>query len=103
MAIRNQYTVKAGTTIELIGITYPKLKEFIESKFTDGMTWAKVLSAEIHLDHIMPVSSFNLTDARQARMAFHYTNLQPLWAKENLRKNAKKPIQHQPLLMFSNP
>lgn len=40
-----------------------------------------------HIDHIKPCCSFDLTKADQQRECFHFTNLQPLWAKDNLRKN----------------
>jgi len=89
MAIRNQFTIKAKTTIELLGTTYAGLKEYIERKFIDGMCWDKVLSGEIHLDHIKPVSLFNLEDPEEQKKAFHYTNLQPLWVKDNLEKHNK--------------
>jgi len=89
MAIRSQFTKKAKTTIELLGTTYAGLKEYIGDKFTEGMSWEKVLSGEIHLDHIKPVSLFNLEDVEEQKKAFHYTNLQPLWAKDNLGKHNK--------------
>jgi len=89
MAIRNQFTKKATTTIELLGITYEEFKKYIEDKFAEGMTWENVLSGEIHLDHIKPVSLFNLEKEEEQRKAFHYTNMQPLWAKDNLEKHNK--------------
>jgi hypothetical protein len=51
------------------------------------MTWERFLLGEIHIDHIRPISSFNLFDEAELKKAFHYTNCQPLWAKDNLRKS----------------
>jgi hypothetical protein len=44
-----------------------------------------------HIDHIVPCESFDLTDPAQQGQCFHFSNLQPLWARENLRKGTKKP------------
>jgi hypothetical protein len=63
------------------------LKIHLESKFQPGMTWENHGRNGWHIDHIKPLCSFDLTDLMQLRQACHYTNLQPLWAKENLRKN----------------
>lgn len=87
MAIRNQYTEKAVGTIELLGCSFADVKKHIESKFTEGMTWEKLFTGEIHIDHIRPCASFDLTDADQQKECFHYTNLQPLWARDNLSKS----------------
>jgi len=89
MAIHNQYTKKATLTVELLGCSFLELKSYIESKFTLGMTWDKILSGEIHLDHIRPYASFDLTDSEQQKQCFNYKNLQPLWAKDNLQKSNK--------------
>jgi len=89
MAVRNQFTIKAQTTIDLLGTTYSQFKEYIESKFTEGMSWERVLSGEIHLDHIKPVSLFNLSDTEEQAKAFNYKNMQPLWACDNLAKHNK--------------
>jgi hypothetical protein len=89
MAVRNQFTVKAKKTTELLGITYQEFKEYIEEKFTEDMSWDKVLSGEIHLDHIKPVSLFDLSNINEQREAFNYKNLQPLWALDNMKKHCK--------------
>ena len=89
MAVRNQFTEKAKSTIELLGCSYKQFKQYIEQQFKDGMTWDLLLEGKIHIDHIRPLSSFDLTNPEEQKKAFHYTNLQPLWAKENLHKHAK--------------
>lgn len=101
MAVRNEYTVKAHKTIDLLGTTYPELKKYIEQKFTEGMSWDKLLAGEIHLDHILPCASFDLTDAQQQSCCFHYTNLQPLWAFDNISKGAKVSSPFQPSLAMA--
>ncbi len=74
---------KSAATQELLGICVDECRKYIEAQFTEAMTWQN-----IHVDHIVPCASFNLTDPEQQRQCFHYTNLQPLFAKENLSKSA---------------
>ena len=80
---------KADTTKALLGCTYEEACAHIEAQFTEGMSWDKMGIHGIHIDHIRPCASFDLTDPEQQRECFHYTNLQPLWAKDNLRKSDK--------------
>ena len=54
----------------------------------NGMCWEK-LGKEIHIDHIIPCCSFDLVNEEKQKKCFHYTNLQPLWAKDNLSKGGK--------------
>lgn len=61
----------------------------LESLFKPGMSWEN--HGEWHIDHILPLASFDLTDEQQAAKACHYTNLQPLWASENMSKGARVP------------
>ena len=77
---------KLDHTIELIGAPMEKVREHIEKQFKDGMTWENHGLYSWHIDHIKAVSLFNLTDIEEQKKAFHYTNLQPLWAEENLKK-----------------
>lgn len=71
---------------ENTGIDLPGLRLHLESLFQPGMTWANHSFEGWHIDHKHPLASFNLADPEQLKQAFHYTNLQPLWAKENLSK-----------------
>ena len=80
---------KSAKTEELIGITIKELKVYIEKQFNSGMTWDNYGFYGWHIDHIIPLSSFDLTKAEEQKKAFHYTNLQPLWAKENMHKGSK--------------
>ena len=70
---------------ELTGADIEVVRAHIEKQFVDGMTWEN--RGEWHVDHIRPCASFDLTDPEQQRQCFHYTNLQPLWAEDNIRKS----------------
>jgi hypothetical protein len=87
MAIKNNY--KAGSAVKDLGCTIEQLKQYLESKFQLGMSWDNHTIDGWHIDHIKPLSSFDLSDRKQLLEACHYTNLQPLWAKDNLTKNDK--------------
>lgn len=76
---------------ELPGCSISFLKIYIENKFTDGMSWDN--HGKWHLDHIKPCSLYNLKDKEEKLKCFHYTNLQPLWAKDNLIKGSKYIIK----------
>jgi hypothetical protein len=86
-AIKRQKSNKCDTTIELLGCSISFLKIFLEAKFKEGMTWEN--HGKWHIDHIKPCASFNLLDEEEQKKCFHYTNLQPLWASENLSKGCK--------------
>lgn len=79
--------VKSARTAELLGCTVPELRAHLEVQFTPGMTWENYGSW--HVDHKRPCASFDLSDPAQQRECFHFTNLQPLWALDNIRKGAK--------------
>ena len=68
-----------------IGCSAKELKEYIESKFLDGMTWSN--KDKWHIDHIIPLSSAKTQE--DIYILSHYTNLQPLWAIDNLKKASK--------------
>lgn len=82
--------IKHSSTITQIGCDDVFFKQYIESKFKKGMTWDN--HGKWHVDHIIPCSKFDLTDPAQQKMCNHYSNLQPLWAKDNLKKRNKEQL-----------
>jgi hypothetical protein len=76
---------KGKRTKEIVGLDKMDFKLYIQNKFLDGMSWENY--GEWHLDHIKPLCSAK--DNEEALLLNHYTNLQPLWAEDNLRKNRK--------------
>lgn len=91
--IRKNGCTKRGSTSEIIlGTSYELVRIYIESKFVEGMTWGNhgFGKNKWHIDHIIPLSSANTEE--EVHRLFHYTNLQPLWAIDNLRKSNKMPI-----------
>jgi len=82
---------KSKSSLKLLGCDIPTFMKHIESQFTEGMTWQNYGLYGWHLDHIMPCVSFDLTKPEEQAKCFHYTNLQPLWAKDNLSKRATIP------------
>jgi len=81
--------VKISSAIKELGCTVEELKLHLESRFQEGMTWDNHGLHGWHIDHIKPLASFDLTDIEQFKQACHYSNLQPLWATDNLSKGAK--------------
>lgn len=77
--------IKKDSTFDIIGCTPQELVNHIESKFTDNMTWGNY--GEWHIDHIIPLASAK--NISEIKKLCHYTNLQPLWAKDNLSKGSK--------------
>ena len=81
---------KNGTkTVDLIGCSIDDLKKHLESKFTEGMNWGNYGRNGWHIDHIKPCASFDLSKKKQQKICFHYSNLQPLWEADNIRKGDK--------------
>lgn len=81
-AIKNNQ--KSGSAINDLGCSIEYFKKCIEKQFRKGMSWNNY--GQWHIDHIKPLSKFNLTNRQEFLKACHYTNLQPLWKKDNLRK-----------------
>lgn len=84
LALKEKNKIK--NTIELIGCSVEQLKQHLESKFTEGMSWETYGFYGWHIDHIKPCANFDLSKLEEQKKCFHYTNLQPLWGSENLSK-----------------
>jgi len=83
---------KSGRTMELLGCAVPELWEHLERQFVSGMSrenYGKVW----HVDHIVPCDLFRLGDPAEQRLCFNYTNLQPLFAEENLSKHCRVSVK----------
>ena len=76
---------KSLSAVKNLGCSIEFLRSYLENKFDENMTWDNY-GSYWHIDHIKPLSAFDLTDDRQFLEACHYTNLQPLEARENIRK-----------------
>tara|TARA_R100001244_G_scaffold83360_1_gene64356 strand:- start:35 stop:775 length:741 start_codon:yes stop_codon:yes gene_type:complete len=89
--LRKEKIAKEERTRDYVGCSFEELKNHLEKQFKPGMNWEN--RAEWHIDHITPVDyfvkNFDFTDIKIQKKCFHYTNLQPLWARENLSKGKK--------------
>jgi len=90
-ALTRQSATKAHAFNDLLGCTPAELRAHLENQFVDGMSWDNYGRDGWHVDHVRPCLSFDLTDPEQQRQCFHYSNLQPLWAADNIRKGARMP------------
>jgi len=91
---------------DLLGYTMNDLKTHLEKYFSKGMTWDKFNRGEIHIDHIIPKCHFNLKDETDIKTCWSLENLQPLWAKDNLKKSdnivySKQAVEINPVLAIS--
>jgi len=77
---------KKGSAVRDLGCTIPEFKIYLESLFTEGMTWENYGSFW-HLDHLKPISLFNLLDETEFKEAVHFSNIQPLSAEANIQKH----------------
>ena len=93
MALRNQvydgWSIRSGEAVRLLGCTMAEFVSHIESLWLPGMNWSNWSRGGWHIDHILPLAAFDLTEDSQRQKACHYTNLRPLWAKDNLAKGSK--------------
>jgi hypothetical protein len=89
-ALKAQKAKKYLKTIFLIGCSADELKKHLKAKFLNGMSFDNygAGSKKWSIDHIIPCSYFNLSDPKQQQQCFHYSNLAPLWNKDNFSKNS---------------
>lgn len=97
-----------------LGCSIPYFIQYIESLFKEGMTWDRLGSyidnnkkvLGIHIDHILPIYCFDLTNPRDLFLCFHYKNCQPLWGIDNLKKkhvyDEKKKIEYEQIMINEN-
>ncbi len=76
---------KSLSTMMLIGCEIDYLMYYIQEKFTHGMSWDNY--GKWHIDHKLPCASFDLSKSEEQSKCFNYTNLQPLWAIDNIKKS----------------
>lgn len=86
IALKRGY--KSGSAVKMLGCSIDQFKIYLESKFQPGMTWENK-GKYWHIDHIIPFFHFDLTKKEEQERACHYTNLQPLTAIENWKKNKR--------------
>ena len=86
-AIKNNQ--KTGSAISDLGCSIEFLKKHLENQWQEGMTWENYGLYGWHIDHIQPLDYFDLSNKEEFLKACHYTNLQPLWAGDNLSKSNK--------------
>lgn len=86
-ALKRVNMYKSERTEKMLGCDIETLKTYLSSKFEDGMTWDNY--GEWHIDHIFPISKVDLTNEEEVLKVFHYTNLQPLWKIDNIKKGNK--------------
>lgn len=76
----------------LVDFDIEQLRSHLERQFTNGMSWERFCSGDIEIDHIVPVSSFQIEDheCEEFKACWSLANLRPLWKAENNKKRAKK-------------
>ena len=86
--LKSQSKANPKSTMEIVGCSIIELVAHLESKFKRGMTWANY-GTRWHVDHVLPVSSFDHDNPSQVKQCWHWTNLEPLGAFENMSKGAR--------------
>ena len=88
-AVRLGY--KSSSVTSLLGCSIGDFKIYLESLFQSGMSWDNygIGKGKWNLDHIMPCAIFDLTKPEHQKRCFHFSNMQPMWSDDNMRKSDK--------------
>lgn len=86
-------TDKSAKTMELLGCSVDSFKLYLESLFESGMTWENYGRGGWNIDHIIPLAIFDLSKPEHQRRCFHFSNMRPMWERENFSRPKKPPIQ----------
>lgn len=90
--IKHYDGIKESKTRTLLGTSFKNVRQHLEKQFQEGMTWDNHGLYGWHIDHIRPCCSFDLTKESEQKKCFNYTNLQPLWAIDNIKKGGKYEV-----------
>lgn len=88
-AVKKQATKRAMKTAELIGCSVQHLLRHLASQFQTGMDWQNMGRNGWHIDHVIPCAAFDLSRPDHQRRCFHFTNLRPVWEKQNMARGSK--------------
>lgn len=92
---------KKNSTFDLIGCSLDELRVHLEQQFEPGMTWENYGGKDgWQIDHIIPISYFDLTKEENQRICLNYRNLQLLWKVDNIKKSNKVPDNVEELVEF---
>lgn len=84
--LKRKNVSKKNSMLKILGCTASELKKYLENKFKQGMNWDNY-GSDWHVDHIIPYDTAKSVE--EVEKLTHYSNLQPLWGKENLKKSNK--------------
>lgn len=82
----------ASALVESLGYTVEQLRIHFERQFKRGMTWPAFRAGLIHIDHIIPLSKFDLSQESEIKAAWALTNLRPMWAKLNIERGSRRDL-----------
>lgn len=83
---------KSCSSIALLGCDQEQFKKYFEQMFSDGMSWNNFMVGDIEVDHIIPLSIFDLSERIQQKVAFNWANTMPMWKTDNRSKHATVPL-----------